>query len=421
MAFLFITLALLLPGKGIDQPPFFQVIRLDGQQLTGQLSLLKGETLFLSSGDRQFLKGHQGDLKFDDVLFITASETSPNPEQILVGDRVHLASPGEERRGSDFLVGRIVGGDPFGVDLLLHESAVVHLPYEIMDRILPRAGDSIDRLEALDHGGFDDRVWQRRSDGTLDSITGVIDQVDGETLALEGRVGSVTLPLDGVLAAVIAEPEGRPAPTEGFPVTVRLRSGSLFVAGLLALADGEVTFATRFTERLVLPVESVSSLIRREKDTVLLADLKPVEVEQWPSIGDPEDFLFPWRRNLSVTGRDLSVGGIVRASGLGVHSTTRMVLALPPRASTLRVTVGLCDEVEGLPAQGSVRCTLSVDGEVVQGPVNLGPENKFVVFHTDGLKGASSIEILTDDGGDDDAGDRAAWVDGVILLESSGN
>ena len=57
MAFLFITLALLLPGKGIDQPPFFQVIRLDGQQLTGQLSLLKGETLFLSSGDRQFLKG----------------------------------------------------------------------------------------------------------------------------------------------------------------------------------------------------------------------------------------------------------------------------------------------------------------------------------------------------------------------------
>jgi hypothetical protein len=38
------------------------------------------------------------------------------------------------------------------------------------------------------------------------------------------------------------------------------------------------------------------------------------------------------------------------------------------------------------------------------------------VLRVEGLSPGERLELLVDDGGDDDAGDRAAWVDGVILL-----
>jgi hypothetical protein len=38
------------------------------------------------------------------------------------------------------------------------------------------------------------------------------------------------------------------------------------------------------------------------------------------------------------------------------------------------------------------------------------------ILRVDGLAGAERIELVVGDGGDDDAGDRAAWFDGVILL-----
>jgi hypothetical protein len=37
------------------------------------------------------------------------------------------------------------------------------------------------------------------------------------------------------------------------------------------------------------------------------------------------------------------------------------------------------------------------------------------VLRVDGLSGAKRLELQVTDGGDDDAGDRAAWVDGVLL------
>jgi len=36
-------------------------------------------------------------------------------------------------------------------------------------------------------------------------------------------------------------------------------------------------------------------------------------------------------------------------------------------------------------------------------------------LRVDGLSEARRLELLVTDGGDDDAGDRAAWADGVLL------
>jgi alpha-galactosidase len=117
-----------------------------------------------------------------------------------------------------------------------------------------------------------------------------------------------------------------------------------------------------------------------------------------------------------VSGRLLSVGGVPRATGVGVHANSTLVYELPSGASRLRVTAGLVDEVVELPATGSVSFEILVDGESRASSGVLHEGQTPVVLRVDELAGHRRLELRVGDGGDDDAGDRAAWVDGVILL-----
>ena len=177
---------------------------------------------------------------------------------------------------------------------------------------------------------------------------------------------------------------------------------------------------TRFADRLVVPLSSVASLVTRRPGTTLLADLSPVEVVEWPSLGAPEDFLFPWRRDLSVTGRALAVGGVPRATGLGVHANARLVFELPEGVGALRISCGLVDEVGELPAEASMRFAVLVDGDERASSGVLREGDGPAVLRVDRLRAGQRLELLADDAGDLDAGDRGAWFDGVLLLAEDG-
>jgi hypothetical protein len=316
----------------------------------------------------------------------------------------------------DRLVGRLLGGDEFGVRFALDAKTEVTVPFERIERLLPRADLPIDRLALLEGGGKDDRVWQRRADGGFDSLSGVVERVGKDKLVFDGALGALSFSLDEIAAVVLA-PGGEPGqPLPGRPVVARLVGGSRLAGGLLELDREHVVLATRFADRLQLPLSALVGMVMRDTRVLLLADLVPVDVQERPTLGRPEDFLFPWRADLSVTGRLLSVGGVPRATGLGVHANSTLVYELPSGASRLRVTAGLVDEVVELPATGSVSFEILVDGESRASSGVLHEGQTPVVLRVDELAGHRRLELRVGDGGDDDAGDRAAWVDGVILL-----
>jgi len=333
----------------------------------------------------------------------------PRVEPPPADDLLFLAGPAGER-----LAGRLAGGDTEGVRFDFGAGLAVPVPFERIERLLPAARLPVDRLALLDGAGEDDRLWRRREDGGLDSLTGVVDGLSADRVAFEGALGRMEFALDEVVAVVLAggEPAGDPLP--GLPVVLRLAGGSRLLAGLVEIAGGRAVLQTTFAGRVELPAAGLAALVPRLPGRTLLAELAPVEVEERPSVGGPEDVFFPWRRDLSVTGRLLSVAGQPRATGLGVHAHARLAFDLPAGTQVLRVTGGLCDEVGELPARGSVEFRVLVDGQeraralVVEGgsPARL---------RVDGLAGARRLELLAGDGGDDDAGDRAAWVDGVLL------
>jgi hypothetical protein len=329
-------------------------------------------------------------------------------------DLVFLAHGGPGT--GDRLVGELLGGDEFGVRFALDGGTPVTIPFERIERLLPRADLPIDRLALLEGGGADDRVWQRRADGGFDNLTGVLESVGEDTLVFDGALGSLEFALNEVAAVVLSAAGDPPPPPPGRAVVVRLAGGSRLEAGLLELDGTHVVLATRFADRLRLPLSALAGVVVRGEGVLLLADLEPLEVRERPTLGTPEEFLFPYRVDLSVTGRLLTVGHVPRATGLGVHANADLVWALPEGASRLRVTAGLVDEVHELPAQGSVSFEILVDGESRASTGVLREGQAPAVLRVDGLGGGQRLELRVRDGGDDDAGDRAGWVDGVILL-----
>lgn len=393
-----------LPGQS---PPRYEIELRDGSRLAGQLVGWSDGVvrLALPDGTRSIPQA--------DVVLVTAIPADPSPVAG-GGDVLVLAGAA---KGAERLSGLLVGGDELGLAFALPGSGALRLPFEAVERILPATRRPLDRLLALEGDALDDRVWLLREGAALDSLSGVLERIEATQIVFDGALGRSTFAMEEVAAIVLAGTRAPPPPGGDLPVLVALAGGSRFGAGLVAVDGRTLRLETGFAGPVDLPLVVVTAIVPRGPKRVLLAELDPVEVDERPAIGGPQDVLFPWQRELSVSGRALVVGGVARATGLGVHAHSRLVYAVPQGARRLRVTAGLCDEVAALPADASMTFALVVDGERRVESEVLREGDAPVVLALDGLAGAARVELIATDAGDLDAGDRGAWVDALFLLD----
>jgi len=377
-----------------------------------------GEWLsFDASGSELATASGRTQLEPGELVLVSGQPTPLAADPVLPRDILFMAARADAPGLGDRLVGRFAGGDDVEVRFLIDGVAEVAIPFEFVDRLLPAVDRPLDRLSQLQAEGFDDRVWKRRSDASLDDVAGVIAEVGVEGLVLESPLGDLELDWDEVLAVALADTIHPGRELKGWPVRLALRGGSTFAAGLVSVSPQQLVVNTQFAEGLVvLPGELASMLLsdRADQPPLLLADLSPVEVDEWPSLGRDESTLFPWQRNLAVAGDMLALGGLPRATGLGVHAYSTLVFAVPPGARTLRVTVGLSDDVYRIPAQGSVSFDVRSQGRDLARVVEQVEGDAPVVLRLSGLDAGQLLEFTVGDGGDHDAGDRAVWVDGLF-------
>jgi len=310
----------------------------DGRRFTGAIVAWRDGRLLLTASD-----GSSVALPGDELLLLHAPPPAPAAPRADAGPVIEPATPVPPPAEDllllagphgDRLVGHVVGGDENGVRFQLAVGAPFEVDFERIARLLPAARLPVDRLMLLADGGDDDRLWRQRADGGLDSLGGVVDRIEDGRVVFEGALGHMEFPLSEIAAVILAGGDGPDdEPLPGLPVTVRLLGGSRVLAGLLELDEDRLVLATRFAPRLELPAAALQSLVCRGPGRVLLADLVPAEVEQRPTVGGAQDVLFPWRADLSVTGRLLSATGC-RAPRASVSTPRRASSSSCRRAAT---------------------------------------------------------------------------------------
>lgn len=261
----------------------------------------------------------------------------------------------------------------------------------------------------------DQDVMFRRAGGTGgDTIAGTVLRVGEDGIAIESDdLGELSLAVSDVLGVVIAELESGPKGAED-PVEIELGSGSRILGRLDGLTTGSAQLTTLFAAKIEVRMDAIRRIRFQSSLFEWLSDQEPTVLEQTPFIGGPEDFLFGWRRDRSVTGEPLQVAGHRFGKGLGMHSRSRLAFSIDGSFARLRARVGVSDEVLRHNLKGSLIVRIRVDGEVrfESGPLRAGEDAVPVDIELDGAK---QLVVEVDFGDLGDIGDRAVIGDPMLL------
>ena len=310
-----------------------------------------------------------------------------------------------------FLVGAAIGGDD------------LHLVFELPGG--PRAPINVDALYALFLGdgaerrdlalytrrGETDILYRRRGGTRADFTTGTLLAFGEGELEFNYSLGDGSFPLSEVEGLILSMQLDLPD-REGVQVDVDLWPDGSIQGEWVEIDANHLSLRPLFAEEaLKIPRSSVRGLRPRGGTHRWLSDVDASRVVETPFIGGDDLFLFPYRRDRSVTGQPLQVAGRRYAKGLGCHARTRLEYDLAALGSPSRFVadVGVADEVLGLADRGAVQFVVLLDGTEVARTSTLRAGDAAVRVGPIQLQGHSTMTLLTDFAEGGDVADRAVW------------
>ena len=377
---------------------------LDGRVLPIESVALgeKGEMRVLRSGETESLAAGQ-------VLFAEILDTEPVPpfeSDVLV----------ETIDGSE-LSGMLGEGNEDTVELETAGLGFLRLPIDIIRAVSFGPAESRINPSLLRTDGGEDLVFRK---GLVegDRLRGTLVRLGSGGVEIDCELGEVKVAREKVLGVAVALIEGLREPYAR-RIELELKTGDLLIGDLIDLTTRAVRMRTVFAREQLVPLNRLTRIRFSSERFIYLSDLDPSKVEQTPFIGGDDQFLFPWRKDRSVTGKPLSIGGRRYGKGLGLHSRCRLSYDLNGEFSRFQGVFGLADEVLSVEASGSVTLTLSVDQEVkYQSPVVRSGDAPLQLPWIE-LEGAEILVIEVGFADRGDVADRAVLCD-PILLRSGG-
>ena len=263
--------------------------------------------------------------------------------------------------------------DHDGESIALRSRALgnLNVPLGLTRALIPETTPESERkLEAkLDDQEASD--WIMIRDGGLS--TGTILEISDTGVVIEDeRVGSqLTFAYTEMDIAVLALLDEPPATPSALHVVVRLVDGSVLTGVLDRLEKDAIYLRHPLAGKdklLSIPVSRAAELAIENGSFVYLSDLDPVQVEQrFPPGWTFEVERWGWKRDASVDGGPLRLGGRTYEKGLGVHSYCKLSFPLGGNFKEFRAVVGLDDETRwrggDVPNLGAVVFRVEVDGK----------------------------------------------------------
>jgi len=335
---------------------------------------------------------------------------------------------GEERRGAtarvslvngDELNATVTGGSGERLDLELAEGVVV--PFELArirslvfpDRIPP------DQAQALGAPEEGDRLYRRTA--ALDALDGTLEGFSSEGVQFDGVLGRRTFPWSEV-GALFVESLGGSAPqstARGVPVLLGFAgaNGGRVRAHLLELGRTECRVLVGGTVEIALPWHAVGEVVVADGRLTFVSELVPTgETGRGAPFGDELGMTWPHRMDRSVVGGELRAGGDAWRHGIGMHApaTLSFDLGADPRGLRGRVAIDDSALANAAAARGSVVFRVRADDALLwESPVVRGGDPPLALPALD-LAGRRTLVLEVDPAGDF-AGDRANWLDLVLV------
>jgi hypothetical protein len=317
----------------------------------------------------------------------------------------------------NYLTGSVLAGDADGLSFGHPLLGEIEIPIDAIRMFLPGEKSIPADFSRYPPAAAEDVVYRKR-EGALgeDYIGGTVDMISAKVLSFECSLGLVEFPLDQLNAVVIAgepEPERNPA---GVETVILLGGGTGRLSGeFKGLRAGSLSIVGPLGEERAIPLEAIDTVVFHRATYTFLSDLEPNRVEETPYLGSPRDFLYPYRRDRSVSNRELCCGSVRFARGLGVHSRCALTYALEGGYSSFHSFAGVSNEVLRLRARGSILFRVTVDGRAVyESPVLRGGD-AVLRLPSIPVKGAKSLTLEVDFADAFDSGDRGFWGHALLV------
>lgn len=317
------------------------------------------------------------------------------------GDRLYASPRGGE---GEVLTLGLVGG----VKLSLPIDALRGLRFE--ERMPPGWSE---RVSAADEG---DRLYLEKRTG-LDRVDGTLLEFRDDGVLFEGAIGEKLFAWSEIAALFVealADEEFGGDALDNVPVVCDLVDRSRLTGFLSSVDENTCRLRVRGAA-LELPLWTVAELFVDDGTCAFLSDRKPDGVDEASPFGDDLGMSWPHQIDRSVSGAPLMAGGRTYTRGIGVHAPSRLTWELDGEWKRLRGAVALDDQVQRLPARGSIVFRVLGDGKALwESPLVRGGDRP-VTLPAIPLAGVRELVLEADMATEFYAADRGDWL--RILLE----
>ncbi len=334
---------------------------------------------------------------------------------LAAADLVEWGHPTELRKGPIIvladggrLVAAVTDADKTRLSVNSRLLGALKLPLDSLAGIVFRAPPNAQELDALL-----DRIneGQGRRDRAIldngDEVSGLIESLSGEKLAIKGDLGRVEVVMQRVVAVIFNPALRQPAAARTGAAWTGLSDGTRLLAARMTLNNGELELTELGGATWKAKAKDLVFLMPQSDRAVFLSDVRPDEYRFLPYF----EMKWPYRTDRNVTGGQLRSGGRLYLKGLGVHSAARLSYKLDRPWSRFQAEIGIDDSTGG---RASVGFRIFVDGKMkfasaaVRGGMSPQPVSV-------DLSGAKQLDLVVDYGEAGDVLDHADWLNARLV------
>lgn len=241
--------------------------------------------------------------------------------------------------------------------------------------------------------------------GALERLEGLVENASAERVRFELAGKPRDLPRERVYGIVFARPANQSAPSaRGW---LGIASSGRVPFERLELRDESFVVAGPAGWQATIPRNLVTTVELRPPRLTFLSDLEPMRVEESTVVAPPG----PWRRDRSVGGRRLTLGGATFEKGIGVRAASSLTFKLDGRHELFLATVGIDAET-----QGAGDCEMEVladEGRSLWKQRVQGGQSPHAVRLD--VRNVRSLTLRVLPGEDLDLSDHADWADARLV------